>query len=589
MPASPLKTGALLGDRYEVTATLADSAFGTLYRAVDREAARVVIVRAIRNDLLVDKGAPARLYAEIKKASKLDHKNIVRTAGLVTGDGLVALITQQVVGQSLRQMMTERGSPFSFKGAYNVIAHLANALDYAHHLTLHGCVTASNILINRAGRIKLAEFGLATAFPQALRDIPDPERASLAPEIVAPTPSADTRADVFSLGAVLFELLTGQPLIVGVHVSELAPGLPDEVDQIVARMVGPAAGRPDPTRVKATLAKILDQLPRSETSGQFRVSPVRAATPPAIPPRPSALTPAPAPLAVTRAVGSGKTVSASPAKTAPTKDSGEARWIIRKGKLDFGPYSLAQVKEQIATDEVLPEHLLVDNDTGERLPIEHHPMLGELAIHAAHRRNDARRAHVEATVVKQHKRRGFALYGFIGAGAIGLCLAAFLVWRVLGAGSETRQKETTQLAGADLAGLKVGSARKVDAPKKIGGPHVPSSGSHPGGKGDNFDEQAMDMTSDGVGDERLDDSQIDGVLGKHVGALGHCLSEEVGRGGVHKADIDFVVLGSGKVSAVRVNGDSGTALAGCIRGVMQTMQFPTFNGTRTRASFPISL
>jgi hypothetical protein len=79
------------------------------------------------------------------------------------------------------------------------------------------------------------------------------------------------------------------------------------------------------------------------------------------------------------------------------------------------------------------------------------------------------------------------------------------------------------------------------------------------------------------------------VLTRHAGALARCLQAEVGRGGGKSADIDFIVLGSGKVSQVRVNGQTGSALASCVRGAMQAMTFPSFNGPRTKASFPMSL
>ena len=156
------------------------------------------------------------------------------------------------------------------------------------------------------------------------------------------------------------------------------------------------------------------------------------------------------------------------------------------------------------------------------------------------------------------------------------------------------RKEAAQVAMADVGGLKVGSARSADdreAQRRARGPRAarPSS-SAPSGKQDAFDEAlSFDMQGEEVGDERLSDDQINGVLTRNVGALGRCLQAEAGRGGSRQADIDFIVLGTGKVSQVRVNGETSTPLAACVRSSMQALQFPSFNGPRTKASFPMSL
>jgi hypothetical protein len=241
--------------------------------------------------------------------------------------------------------------------------------------------------------------------------------------------------------------------------------------------------------------------------------------------------------------------------------------------------------------------VVIDQELGTRAEAEAHPLLHDLVLASAQLRDDERRAHVEATVVKRDKHHGRALYGFIAIGAVVLIGGAVLGVRVLqGSGSSERLKAVADIGAADLGGLKIGIAKHVDdreaQHRHRGTPRSPRTAGPAGAPAghDAFDDAlSFDMVGEGVGDERLDDSQINGVLLRGSGSLGRCLQAEAGRGGARNADIDFIVLGSGKVSQVRVNGQTGSPLASCVRGAIAQLQFPSFNGPRTKASFPMSL
>jgi hypothetical protein len=112
-------------------------------------------------------------------------------------------------------------------------------------------------------------------------------------------------------------------------------------------------------------------------------------------------------------------------------------------------------------------------------------------------------------------------------------------------------------------------------------------GSGGGGQALGYDDsQSFDLAGGGgSGTERLSNAQLNQTLARYGGQLGGCL----GRTGSTRADIEFIVQGNGKVSGVRVNGETNSPLASCISGVMRSMQFPTFDGARTRGSFNISL
>jgi serine/threonine protein kinase len=556
-----LAPGAVLGKgdlAVTLKSPLGKGPYGDVWLVHDR-AGRSLMLWLLRPDLLMPKRVE-RLQSEMATVSRLAHKNLVRTLGATSDAGHVYVLAEAVPGaRTLGKIIAERTAPgrppFSLKGAYNVVAHLCNALGVVHgERAVHAAITPDNILVNKAGRIKLVELGLARAFPQAAIT-----RAGVyAPEFRSSPDLLDRRADVFSLGAILFQCLTGKPYSSGARASMLVPGLPAEVDAVISRAMAPAPAErfADTAQLKAGLAAVLEG--RAGASGKM----------PAAASAPAAASPA---------------ASGSRPKLRVTED--EERWLVSKGKVDFGPYSFAHIKEGIQKDEILPGHILIDNETGQRSDVIDHPGLHDLVMEAAQKREDARRVNVEQHVEKHDKRRGFALYGFIGGGVAILGVVTFLVIKAVKKDStKVVGKETALLGGADLKGLKMTTVKRVNE-KPGQRPSRPSGKpSDPG-----FDDsKTLDLNGEG-GEEQLDENQINDVIHRHGDSLGGCLLAEANRGGSSKADIEFIVQGNGKVSGVRVNGETGSALAGCIRGRMQSFQFPPFNGSRTKASFDMSL
>jgi hypothetical protein len=274
---------------------------------------------------------------------------------------------------------------------------------------------------------------------------------------------------------------------------------------------------------------------------------------------------------------------------AAAMDEAEERWLIQKNKMDFGPFSFAEVKKQIAADQIEPGHVIMDNENGQRCRVEDHPLLHDLVMAAAQRRDDMRRAHAEATVVKSDKRKGLTLYAVIAVGAIALVGGGyFVVQAVRGGGAKKERGELASLSAAEVPPptikLLEQPKRPPRDPNRKPGPRVPRPAGSPGGGG--FDD-ALDLgnAEDGEESETLSNSEINPVIQANGRQLARCLMGS----GSRSASIEFIVLGSGKVSAVRVNGSESSGLARCIGGAMRGWKFPSFNGPRTRASFDMSI
>lgn len=246
--------------RYEVVSALGQGAMGAVYKAVDPLIERTVAIKTINLDLSKDERAEfeTRFYREAKSAGRLNHSNIVTIYDVgETGD--VAYIAMEYVeGESLREML-DSGVVFPPALIGRIAAQIAGALNYAHeNQVVHRDIKPANIMITRNRDVKIMDFGIA--------QIPTGSRTQLgtvlgSPKYMAPEQVAgeatDGRTDIFALGVVLYEMLTGVTPFNGDNLSailykilneEVAPpstvnlGVPPVFDRIIARAM---AKRPE--------------------------------------------------------------------------------------------------------------------------------------------------------------------------------------------------------------------------------------------------------------------------------------------------------------------------------------------------------
>lgn len=243
-PAGPA-LGTVIGEIYRLVEKLGVGGLGPLYRAIDVRSDAVVALRALAPDFASPE-VVQHLHEQMQVSCALDHKNIVKTFGMAAEGPVHFVVTEHVTGQSLRDIIDKKrrsNKPFTLKGAYNIIAHLCNACGYAHETTFHGALHPGNVLVNRAGRVKVSEFG----FARALSGLGNFESLLggagylyLAPEMSQSPSSADGRADVYAIGVLLNELLTGRSPADSFETPSLVrPGLPVEVDQVIGRCMRP--------------------------------------------------------------------------------------------------------------------------------------------------------------------------------------------------------------------------------------------------------------------------------------------------------------------------------------------------------------
>ena len=250
-------TGELIDGRYRLAKVVASGGMATIYSAVDTRLDRSVAVKIMHPHLAQDEKFVERFIREAKAAAALSHPNIVSVLDQGWNQGgvpCVFIVMELIEGATLRDYIHEQGS-LSVERSLQLLMPVASALAAAHRLGIvHRDIKPENILISNEGRIKIADFGLARGdligtTMTAESSVILGSVSYLSPEQVQ-RGVADSRSDVYSLGIVLFECITGQkpfqgddPVQIAIsHVNErvpapstLNPSLSPEVDNLVMR------------------------------------------------------------------------------------------------------------------------------------------------------------------------------------------------------------------------------------------------------------------------------------------------------------------------------------------------------------------
>jgi serine/threonine-protein kinase len=268
--------------RYEILDEIGQGAMGTVYRARDPMIDRVVAIKTVAIALLRQEGADAeaRFLREAQSAGRLSHPNIVTIYDVSEADGLAYIAMEYLSGKTLRDIMNQSQMPLDL--ILDTMTQMAEALAFAHeHGVIHRDIKPANVVITRQrGRIKLTDFGIAhlvnSNHTQTGQMLGSPRYMS--PE-QAMGHVVDGRSDIFSLGAVLYEMLTGQyafdgeslPTIIYRVISEMPvpvdvirPNLPVELTSLLARMLSKnPEDRPDASMLVNTLHALAANPPRA--------------------------------------------------------------------------------------------------------------------------------------------------------------------------------------------------------------------------------------------------------------------------------------------------------------------------------------
>jgi serine/threonine protein kinase len=221
--------------QYKILELAGAGTLGEVYRARDNRVGRTVAITVVTDQIASNPGLREEFLRRARAAAALSHPNIVTLYEVGDDDdGGLYLIYEFVQGQTLKTIIG--GRPLNPRRAVDLAGQIAEALADAHAAGLvHGAITADTIVVTPKGHAKITDFGLA-GFSGAAA-------GTAAAPIRAPDDSSGYRADLFSLGVILFEMLTGTAPAPGAGVpSAVNRSLPREIDPIVAKALGKSGG-----------------------------------------------------------------------------------------------------------------------------------------------------------------------------------------------------------------------------------------------------------------------------------------------------------------------------------------------------------
>ena len=255
--------GRVISGRYEIEAVVGTGGMAVVYRAWDKLNRRTVAIKVLRPEYEQDEEFVRRFSREAEAAAKMSHENIVNLLDVGKDNDMRYIVMEYVPGKTLKDLIREQGR-IAPETAVRMVIRILAAVDHAHkNGIVHRDIKPQNILVDANGKVKVADFGIARLKTAQTTRVDDKQNSALgsvhyfSPE-QASGEVADEKSDLYSVGVVLYEMLTGQVPFDGdtavsvalKHVSEeprsmreLNPAVSRALDEVVMRALAKESAR----------------------------------------------------------------------------------------------------------------------------------------------------------------------------------------------------------------------------------------------------------------------------------------------------------------------------------------------------------
>jgi parallel beta-helix repeat protein len=244
--AEPLQVGEVVEDRFEIIERLGAGSLGVVYRVHDRTMAEDRALKAIYPAHMVSERARERFVTQVRVALRLAHPYIARMHdfGEDRARALQYVTMEYVRGASLERLMHQRAARLPLAQALAITENVAEALGHAHQITVHRDLKPQNIMVAPDGTVKVLDFALARLMTRAQFSQSAMVMGTAyyqAPEIHLRHHTVDQRADIFSLGVILYEMVTGRiPQGHFLLPTEIVPDAPRALNRLITRCLATA-------------------------------------------------------------------------------------------------------------------------------------------------------------------------------------------------------------------------------------------------------------------------------------------------------------------------------------------------------------
>ena len=211
-PVEELTTGSIFGDRYKIVTELGKGGMGKVYRAIDQKIDEEIAIKLIKPEIAADKKTIERFGSELKLARKIAHRNVCKMYYLGEEKGAHFITMEYVPGEDLKSMIRMSGQ-LSTGMTIKVAKQVCDGLTEAHRLgVIHRDLKPNNIMIDKNGEARIMDFGIARLLKA--KGITGAGIMIGTPEYMSPEQvegkDVDQRSDIYSLGVILYEMVTGQ-------------------------------------------------------------------------------------------------------------------------------------------------------------------------------------------------------------------------------------------------------------------------------------------------------------------------------------------------------------------------------------------
>src|SRR4030066_657399 len=246
-PGEELTTGSTFAGKYQIIEELGKGGMGRVYKALDTEVNEKVALKLIKPEVALDRETIERFRNELKLPRKIRHKNVCQMFDLNTSEGTYYITMEYVSGQDLKGLIRQSGR-LAVETAVSIARQVCDGLEEAHGLGIvHRDLKPGNIMVDRDGQARIMDFGIARSLKA--KGITGAGGMIGTPEYMSPEQvegkEVDARADIYSVGVILYEMVTGHvpfegdtPFTIGVkHKSEI-PKNPKEINSQIPEDLG---------------------------------------------------------------------------------------------------------------------------------------------------------------------------------------------------------------------------------------------------------------------------------------------------------------------------------------------------------------
>lgn len=261
------KPGQLVAGRYTVISIIGRGGMGIIYKVHDNVLGEEVALKTLLPQFLTDHVVVERFVNEARIARRLAHPNIIRVHDIGNADRIIYISMEFLQGRSLRGILDAlpSGKRLPLKQVLHIVDQLCAALEYAHQYTIHRDIKPENVMVLPNGQVKLMDFGISKLMAEQRLTAASVVMGTpfyMSPEQLRNSRDVDARSDIFSVGVLLYELLTGNvPTGVPKPASEIAQGLPPALDEIVLKCIDPSPDNryQSASELRAALRPLLEQ------------------------------------------------------------------------------------------------------------------------------------------------------------------------------------------------------------------------------------------------------------------------------------------------------------------------------------------